>query len=441
MCAAAALSKLPFHLYGTCHPPAKNDEFDDDSRCGLEMSGPGRNGLLNVYFSHLARNMTLQVIVLAVIDIILIHIFWRYLNDDLTGYLLQWYHFLIDNGRFAAFSADFYDYTPPYLYLLSIGTLADPVFDPPTIIRGISLIFNLAAAIGIFWFARDSGWSREKSTFFALMFFGLPEVVVNGPVWGQSDIIYSLFLITSIYLMIEGRGAFAMAALGVAFSFKLQTVFIGPLVLYLLLVRGLLWRQLLIIPLTYLVLMAPAALAGRRWVDLVTIYFDQISLFKVLSLNAPNPYVFVQAFFLNSFQVGLRIGMVLATAVAVALVAAFIRYERRTSRERLLLMATLALAVMPYVLPEMHERYFFPASAMAFLLVVARPRTWPIVVLIQLADLCAYSRFLLGSSINWLATGAFFMTCAVAGLVWLFQDGIRIGEPATDSRYPLNAQS
>jgi Gpi18-like mannosyltransferase len=396
---------------------------------------------VNVYFSHLARHMTVQVIVLAVVDIILIHIFWRYLNDDLTGYLLKWYYFILDNGRFSAFSADFYDYTPPYLYLLSIGTWADHVLDPPTIIRGIALIFNLVAAIGIFWFARQSGWSREKSTFIALIFFGLPEVVVNGLVWGQSDIIYSLFLITSIYLMIEGRGALAMAALGVAFSFKLQTVFIGPLVLYLLLVRALLWRQLLIIPLTYLVLMIPAVLAGRRWVDLVTIYFDQISLFKVLTLNAPNLYVIVQTLFPNSFDIGLRLGMVLATAAGVALVAIFVRYERRTSRDRLLLMATLTLAAMPYVLPEMHERYFFPASAMAFLLVVARPGTWPVVVLIQLADLCAYSRFLLGSSIYWLDAGVFFMTCAVAALVGLFRDDIRLGEPAAGSRYPLNVGS
>src|SRR2546430_17452850 len=83
-------------------------------------------------------------------------------------------------------------------------------------------------------------------------------------------------------------------------------------------------------------------------------------------------------------------------------------------------MATLTLTIVPYVLPKMHERYFFPAGAMAFLLAVARPSTWPIVVLIQAANLCSYTLFLLGYSHLWLRGSAIFMTCALGLLIWLF---------------------
>jgi len=168
--------------------------------------------------------------------------------------------------------------------------------------------------------------------------------------------------------------------------------------------------------------MVPAALAGRGWGDLVTIYLRQASEFKELSLNAPNPYLIIQRILPGSFAIGMRVGLVLAVIVALALVAMFVRHGRESSPERLVLLATLSLAVMPYVLPKMHDRYFFPASAMAFLLALARPRTWPIVLLIQTADLCAYTRFLLNSSLSWIHHGFVLMTFAIGLLIWLFFD-------------------
>jgi len=54
------------------------------------------------------------------------------------------------------------------------------------------------------------------------------------------------------------------------------------------------------------------------------------------------------------------------------------------------------------------------------LLAVARPSTWPIVMLIQAANLCSYTLFLLGYSHLWLRGSAIFMTCALGSLIWLF---------------------
>ena len=49
------------------------------------------------------------------------------------------------------------------------------------------------------------------------------------------------------------------------------------------------------------------------------------------------------------------------------------------------------LLVMPFVLPKMHERYFFLANATAFALAVSRPGAWRVVVLLQLAAVLTYS--------------------------------------------------
>lgn len=67
---------------------------------------------------------------------------------------------------------------------------------------------------------------------------------------------------------------------------------------------------------------------------------------------------------------------------------------------------------------RMHDRYFFAGGAKVFLLAVAGPRTWPIVLLIQTANLCAYTRFLLSYSAYWLHRGVILMTCAINSLLW-----------------------
>jgi len=124
-------------------------------------------------------------------------------------------------------------------------------------------------------FTVAKGWSRSKAIQIALIFFALPEVILNSLIWGQSDIIYTLSLMAFIYFLLKERCWLATMMLGIAFAFKLQTVFIGPFVLYLLLVRRLLWRQLVLAPLMYLLFMIPSALAGRSWRDLLTIYLNQ----------------------------------------------------------------------------------------------------------------------------------------------------------------------
>jgi Gpi18-like mannosyltransferase len=199
------------------------------------------------------------------------------------------------------------------------------------------------------------GWSRPKAIQIAVIFFILPEILVNSLVWGQCDIIYTLFLLAFIYFLLKERGWWATAMLGIAFAFKLQTVFVGPFVLYVLLVRLLLWRQLVMLPLMYLLFMAPAAVAGRSWGELLTIYVGQATHNRLLSLGAPNLYFVIQKIFPNSYEIGVYMGLVITVIVSLVLVTLFVRLGRARSPYGLLLMATLTLTIVPYILPKMHE--------------------------------------------------------------------------------------
>ena len=331
--------------------------------------------------------------------------------------------FLRRNGL-AAFATNFSNYTPPYLYFLGLGTLFDGLLQPATIIRGISVIFNVVAAALVFWFARKRELPLGASLYAAAMFFMLPGVIVNSAIWGQCDIIYTSFLMLFVCFVIERRGWAATTALGVAFAFKQQTAFIAPFVLYLLLSRQLYWRQLVMVPLSFLFLMLPSAIAGRPWVEMLTVYVQQFDHFRAVSMRAPNPYFILQKFvnhFPSLYWPVTVMGLAFGVALVVALAVMFVRRTERPNTEQLLLMATLSLAAIPYVLPKMHDRYFFPATAMAFLLVLVRPRSWPVLLLMQLAELCAYVPFLVpgSSELLWLALGGVLMTAAIVWLVGL----------------------
>ena len=380
------------------------------------------------------RRLVLPLAFLLAVDCGVVSIFWRTLSGDMAGFLIPWYRFIIEHGRFRALGLNFSDYSPPYLYLLSVASLAERFgCRPAGAIRGIAVAGTAVAGIMVASFARACGWRGKKAIIVAVTFFALPEMVVNGLVWGQCDAFYTLFLVAFVYFVTQGRGMVAAVMLGVAFAFKLQSIFIGPLIVYLLWVRRMLWRKLLLTPLTYLLLMVPAALAGRTWRDLTTIYFRQAGEYKLLSLNAPNPYLLIQRFLPGSYAVGVRAGLVVAVITALALVAIFVSRGRDFRPKSLVHMAALSLAVMPYVLPQMHERYFFPASAMAFLLAVVRPRTWPIVLMIQAADLCAYTRCLLNMSAFWVHRGFIVMTIAIGLLIWQFFDE----RDTPNHQYPL----
>jgi hypothetical protein len=92
---------------------------------------------------------------------------------------------------------------------------------------------------------------------------------------------------------------------------------------------------------------------------------------------------------LISYETGVLLGSAAAVLTALALGALSVRWRRLHGGDLLLLAVTVA-AAMPYVLPKMHERYFFLADILAYALAISRPRPWTIfvAVAIQLGSVC-----------------------------------------------------
>ena len=146
-----------------------------------------------------------------------------------------WYAFIVENGYFAALQYDFSNYNVPYLYLLAAMAALLPGLHSLVAVKAISMLFDLALAYFVYKCVEHK---HHDSKSLIPILAGLatllaPTVVLNSSAWGQTEAIYTTFLVACLYFLLASRQAMALVAFGLAVSFKLQAVFLAPLLLWL----------------------------------------------------------------------------------------------------------------------------------------------------------------------------------------------------------------
>src|SRR6185312_10529663 len=104
-----------------------------------------------------------------------------------------------------------------------------------------------------------------------------------------------------------------------------------------------------------------------------TVYMDQADTFHHLTMNAANIWVFAGGV---PYTTGVAAGVALAAAGGVALSYFAVR-SKREEPEFILLLACASLLLMPYLLPKMHDRYFYAFELAAIALACLNPRYLP----------------------------------------------------------------
>src|SRR3972149_4094195 len=197
-----------------------------------------------------------------------------FVSFDAQDFLLPWYDKLAADG-FAALREPFANYTPPYLYLLALGTATQSFLPKIVAIKSISIFFDLCNAFMVYKIVKIKFPQGRTALLAAAGFLLLPTVLLNSAYWGQADAIYTFFLLTCIYFLLLDRPLPAMVFLGISFSFKALAVFLAPLLLLLIVRKRMPWFYVGIIPIVYIIMMIPAWLTGRPFIDLMTIYVAQ----------------------------------------------------------------------------------------------------------------------------------------------------------------------
>lgn len=250
-----------------------------------------------------------------------------------------------------------------------------------------------------------------------------PAIVMNGPIWGQVDLFFSLMLVVVLFLLIESRClGLVFPLLVTAVLTKFQSICIAPVLLPLLWHRRCrnLWLGMLPAILIGALLLLPYLLAGStlRMLDLT--YLKAASLYPYATYNANNLWYLLG---LNSRPDGLFIGTFLNPATpwqklftpkllgmflcSVWGLAVMISSWRRDDNGLHWRNAFLAALGFFLFLPAMHERYMLPAVVIA-LAAAARHARFNIHAVV-LSVLCAANMvFVLhptGGLLSWLFSG------------------------------------
>ncbi|MFC0539905.1 glycosyltransferase 87 family protein [Kutzneria chonburiensis] len=308
---------------------------------------------------------------------------------------LSWYEHIASNGGFAALKdISFANYNVTYLYLLA--ALSYLPVTPLIGIKVLSAAFDFLLGYFVYRLVALRYPGKWWPVLAGALTLFLPTVVVNASMWGQADAMYAAFAVGGVYFVLRRRPWLACVFVGIAFALKLQTVFLFPLLLLLVLLRFMPWKTLLAIPLVYVVLDIPALLIGTSPSQLLEVYVSQTGTFDLLTLNAPNVYQYLGTSVTSS---AIRITGILVTGFLVLALIVAVWWRRvEMSSTRIILAATVSVLLVPYFLPAMHERYFFLADALTVVAAFYLPRKlWALPVLEQFASFFAYLPFLLGS--------------------------------------------
>lgn len=318
-----------------------------------------------------------------------------YAGSDYNNFLSHWYAFFQENGGFQAIAKAVGDYNVPYLYFMAfISYLSVPDL---YLIKLFSLVFDVILAWGCLRLVRSLTEERQGSiaplVAFAVALL-LPTVVLNGAFWGQCDGIYGALCIHAAALLLEGKNKTSVALMALAFSFKLQAIFVLPLWGVLWLAGKVKFRELWVFPLTYLITIVPAVLLGKPVGEILGIYFNQMGEYPRLVLNAPSIYQIIP----YGAQVNEGLASVLGIAAAGALVLALLvlgfLLRDRLDRELAMSMAVVLCIGVPFLLPRMHERYFFLADVFTLCWSCANVRRVPAAVLAGGSSLMCYIVYL-----------------------------------------------
>ncbi len=343
---------------------------------------------------------------------------------DYQDFLSRWVAAFRDNGGFAAIKLPIGNYNAPYLYFLAaISCLPMPDL---YMIKLVSILFDVVLAWGGMRLVRTLCPGRSVRPLFCFcVLLLLPTALLNGAFWGQCDSLYSGLVLHALACALDGRPCLSAALLGVAFSFKLQTIFLVPLWGALWLTGRMKFRHLFCFPAGYGAAILPALLLGKPLEDILGVYLGQTAEGAgTLCYNAASMYAFLPYGAEPNERIGALLGIAAAFLLVLALLAGLF-FLRERADSQVLLAAALVMAIgVPFLLPYMHDRYFFLADVLAAAWTCVLPRHIPCAVMVELSSLLAYCNYLrgryslvlyLGGHTFVMLTEALLMLCA---LIW-----------------------
>lgn len=382
------------------------------------------------YVADADGRMAAAILVLGSILAVAIRLpLFRFESLDYHGFYHPWFTFIRANGGIGALGRLESNYTPLYMTCMALLTYL-PLSDLLAI-KLLSFAFELFAAVVAYRLVRI----RYATSFApALAYTAVlcwPTVILNGSMWGQCDMFYSSWVLAMVLALSVKRIRLALVFFGLAISFKLQALFLFPLLPLFWLRREISFRAFLVIPLVYLVSGLPVLLAGQPVREVYFTYLLQANAFHELTKNAPTIYQWVPPTAYGDLVVA---GSLFALAFVVCLCAIAHRFLRHLTADVVVHLALTFAVTVPFLLPKMHDRYFFSADVLSVVYGFFFPHRFYVPLVICLLSFLSYCPYLLGATMIDLRYVAVGMAGIAVLLLYDFVERCRAGQPPLQGR-------
>ena len=359
------------------------------------------DGMLNIIKKHTPEIIFGLVII---ISLVVKNYFLDYKSDDYNDFLSVWMDTIKTNGGIQALKNTIGNYNAPYLTIMAIISYFDVNY--LTAIKVVSIVFDYILAVVVMMIIYELFKNDKRKHTYALIGFTvtslLPTVILNSSAWAQCDSIYTSFALISILFLLKEKNIKAFIFLGIAFSFKLQAIFLFPIfILVYLSKKNFSITNFLIVPVMNFIMCLPAIIIGKPILDCFTVYIDQTRDYsKYIVMNFPNIYcIFMKPveesnLIKNSVQGLDTFGTYFTLFCFLVIGLIFIHKKIKLDNKSIIKVTLLSIMFATFMLPHMHDRYLYLADIIAVIYLVLEPKKFYIPLGIWFISLYTYIEYI-----------------------------------------------
>lgn len=311
-------------------------------------------------------------------------------SQDYIQNLSRWWDKLVAAGGIDGLKLQVGNYTQPYVYLMALGTYLP--WSSLTVIKSISVLFDIILAVIIALTVWHCTKSNSKTLFSYCFTFLAPTVIMNSALWAQCDSVIMVFIALTILFFLKDKPGWACISFGIAMAIKIQSIFIAPVFLILWMNRKVQFKHLLLIPIAYACAFIPTALAGGNYFDALTFAYWQITTTaNDLSFNAANMWAPIRTL-INYYISGGATMLALSTTFLAAYMC--VRKKLSLNNQLIITLFLFFSLLIPFMLPHMHERYYYYAEIIAIIYAMINIKKIYIPIGIMFVSIYSYLPFL-----------------------------------------------
>lgn len=340
---------------------------------------------------YIKRNYDKIVLIVGIILSLIIRYLCRnYESADFNGCLKGWVATFLTHDRWRALKDNVGNYNVVYQYILILLSYI-PAYCLYTI-KIVSILFDFITAFGCARCLKVLGADAKKQNLCFTIILLLPTVWLNSSFWAQCDSIYACFIVWSLYCLLKQKNYYALIFLALAFTFKLQAVFVMPVYFIFFIKKKIKFRELFAFPITYFITCIPAMFFEKSFLDICSIYWQQTKEYPYMVMNAPSLLGLFEIIQYNSILEKICIFAVVAVVCCISF--KYWRKKEEITQNETVSLFMLFAVIVPFLLPHMHDRYFYIADIISILYVFTfGVKRCYIALLMQSASLICYLQY------------------------------------------------